>query len=159
YQHDVAEAKKLLAATGHPTGIEVISNYAPAGYDSTYPTKIETLEGMGREAGFIFKKNLVDYATDFQPHYRDGHGAFDGVAYEGGLLTLNTDAVGRLAGIFSSSSGTFIGLDAEGKGTFAGDPYVDDQIRKARLEVDQEKRRQLMLDLQRHLGKAQYVLR
>ena len=160
YKHDPAEAKKLLAAAGHANGIEAISNFAPAGYDSSYPTKIETLEGMAGDAGFSFKKNLVEYAADFQPHYRDSHGDFDGVAYEGGLLTLNTDAVGRLAGIFYSGSGTFIGARPDGAAASVnGDPYVDDQIKKARLEPDDEKRRQLMLDLQRYLGKTQYVLR
>jgi peptide/nickel transport system substrate-binding protein len=159
FKHDPAEAKKLLAAAGFANGVEVISNSAPNGYDSKYPTQIEIFEGMAKDAGFKFTKNIVDYATTFQPKYRDNHGDFEGIAY-GPLLSLTTDSVGKLAGLFLSTAGaTFLGMDPDGKGTFAGDPRVDDDIKKARLEVDQDKRRQLMIDLQKYLGAKQYVFR
>ena len=50
-------------------------------------------------------------------------------------------------------------MDPDGKGTFAGDPMIDDQIKKARLEVDQNKRRQILIDMQRYLAAKQYVFR
>ena len=46
-----------------------------------------------------------------------------------------------------------------GKGDYAGDPYVEQQLSKGRSEVDLEKRRSIVLDLQRHLAKQQYVVR
>src|SRR5262249_34089710 len=115
--------------------------------------------GMALEAGFKFAPNIHDYSTDFQPHYRDNHGDYEGVAY-GPLLTINTDAVGRAAGLYSSGSGaTFLGFDPDGKGTFAGDPKVDDDLKKPRLETDNDKRRQIIVDLQRYLAQKMYVCR
>ena len=113
---------------------------------------------MAKEAGFRFQTNVVDYNTAWSPQYRDARGNFEGIAHMS-LLTLNTDPVGRMSGIFSSNAGvTFAGFDADGKGNQAGDPFVDEQFSKARQEIDTEKRRQTVLELQRYLGKRQYVL-
>ena len=109
---------------------------------------------MAKDAGFKFQTNIVDYNTAWSPQYRDARGNFEGIAHMS-LLTLNTDPVGRMSGIFSSNAGvTFAGFDPDGKGNQAGDPYVDEQFSKARREIDTEKRRQTMLELQRYLGEA-----
>ena len=39
-----------------------------------------------------------------------------------------------------------------------GDPRVDEYILKARAEFDNDKRKAIIWDLQRHLGKAQYCV-
>jgi peptide/nickel transport system substrate-binding protein len=159
YQHNIAEAKKLLAAAGYPNGLEVVSNSASSGYPTTYQPQIEILEGMAKDAGFSFKKQLYDYNREWIPQFRDSQGNFEGVAYRN-LLGGATDTVELLAATFYSKAGTsFIGMDAEGKGTLGGDPKVDADIKKARGEFDIEKRKQIALDMQRYLGAKQYAVR
>jgi peptide/nickel transport system substrate-binding protein len=158
YAHDISEAKKLVSAAGFANGPEVVSNIAPAGYVTSYPNLVQVIEGMAKEAGFRFQTNVVDYNTAWSPQYRDARGSFEGIAHMS-LLTLNTDPVGRMSGIFSSNAGvTFAGFDVDGKGNQAGDPYVDEQFSKARQEIDTEKRRGIIVELQRYLAKRQYVL-
>jgi hypothetical protein len=54
---------------------------------------------------------------------------------------------------------TFTGFDVDGKGTYAGDPYLDDLLLKARREPDIEKRKAAIHDAQRHVAKKQYIIR
>lgn len=159
YQHDVAEAKKLLAAAGLANGVEVVATSAPDNYGAQYAKDIEVIHGMASEAGFKFQANVIGYNTGYQPQYRDSRGDFEGTTYRN-IIGGDTDAIEALVAIYSPSAGaTFVGLDAEGKGTYAGDPYVDAQLLKGRSEVDINKRREIVKDLQRHLAKQQYVVR
>ena len=51
---------------------------------------------------------------------------------------------------------TFFGFSRSGKNDQAGDPQVDAMIEKVRIERDDEARRSVIFDLQRHLAKAAY---
>jgi peptide/nickel transport system substrate-binding protein len=159
YQHNVAEAKKLMAAAGFPNGFEVTATSAPDQYGAAYAKDIEVLHGMAGEAGFRFATNIVGYNTGYQPQYRDSRGDFEGTTYRN-IIGGDTDAVEALVAIYSPAAGaTFVGLDAAGKGDYSGDPYVESQLLKGRAEPDIAKRREIVRDLQRHLGKQQYVVR
>jgi peptide/nickel transport system substrate-binding protein len=159
YQHNVAEAKKLLAAAGLPSGVEVVATSAPDNYGAQYAKDIEVIHGMAGDAGFKFQANVIGYNTGYQPQYRDSRGDFEGTTYRN-IIGGDTDAVEALVAIYSPSAGaTFVGLDADGKGTYSGDAYVDAQLLKGRSEVDINKRRDIVKDLQRHLAKQQYVVR
>src|SRR5206468_7009941 len=71
FRHDLAEAKKLLAAAGYPNGINTASNYVRG--PELYPDKrmFSVLDGMAGEGGFVAKPNPVDYTNDYIPNYRD----------------------------------------------------------------------------------------
>src|SRR5262249_42830504 len=76
------------------------------------------------------------------------------------ILGGDTDAIEHLFAVFSKkSSNAFTGLDANGVGDYSGDPYIEDLVTKARSEPDTERRRSLAYDLQRHIGKQQYIVR
>jgi peptide/nickel transport system substrate-binding protein len=159
FEHNVAEAKKLMAAAGHANGVEVKSTVATGSYGPTYPKEIEVIEGMVGEAGFRFVTELSNYSTEFQPKFRDAQGDFEGISYKP-LLGGNTDAIENLSANFSKLAGsTFTGLDVQGKGDYSGDPYIEERIVRGRAEPDTEKRKAIAHELQRHLGKTQYMIR
>lgn len=157
YQHDVAEAKKLLAAAGYPDGLELVSTSPSSGAGSGITT-IEVRQSMNSEAGFRFKNNLVPYETEFIPKYRDGLADFEGIAYKAGVQISN-DPIDRMCQCYWSKGGVqFYGFDAGGKGDASGDPYVDQTLVKGRIELDTEKRKALFQDLQRYLAGKAYGL-
>ena len=101
FKHDVAEAKKLLAAAGYANGFEYNSVY-PEGtaYGADFPKQLEVIEGMTSEAGIKPKATPIDYTTEYIPKYRDGHGQLDGIAYKLGP-GYATDAIARFVYEFS----------------------------------------------------------
>jgi ABC-type transport system substrate-binding protein len=148
-----------MSAAGYASGVEVPATSAPDNYGQAYAKDIEVIQGFASEAGFRFATNIVIYNTEFQPKYRDARGDFEGIAYKP-ILGGDTDAVEHLLALFSATAGpTFTGLDVNGKGDYSGDPYVEDQLFRARGEVDSEKRKSIVQDVQRHLGKQQYMVR
>ena len=80
YQHDVAEAKKLLGAAGFPNGLDTDSYHittAENGVD--FPRQVETLIGMSQEAGLRIKIAPVAFANEYQ-RVRDAKGNFEGMS-------------------------------------------------------------------------------
>ena len=156
YQHDVAEARKLLAAAGYPKGIETISN-APGQELPSAAFSVIT-DGMIAESGIVARPNRLDYLKEYIPTFRDGHGQFEGWGYmstAGGVTGGN--AVGGLAIEYWGKGGNaFHGFGTSGKNDQSGDPQVNSMIEKARVEQDTERRRALVFDIQRYLGKAMY---
>lgn len=161
FKRDVAEAKKLMAAAGFASGLEVISNVISGpDYGVDYHKHVDILEGFASEAGFKFSRVAVPYQTEFIPKIRDAQGNFDGIAWK--LLTPSTppDGIEAMVAYFSKGGGaTFQGIDPDGKGTFAGDPYVEEQIRKARSETDPKKAHAIVHDIQRHVAGKAYMWR
>src|SRR5439155_3373774 len=158
FQHDVAEAKKLLAAAGYAKGIETISNFPVSELPSAAFGVIT--DGMIAEAGITNRANKLDYLKDYVPNFRDGHGQFEGWGYmsTAGGVTGGT-ALGQLAIEYWSKGGNaFHGFSTNGKNDQSGDPQVDAMFEKARVEQDVDKRKALVQDIQRYLAKAVYAL-
>jgi peptide/nickel transport system substrate-binding protein len=154
FRHDVAEAKKLLAAAGYPKGFEIVSSAPGIEYP---PAKFgEIIDGMAAAIGITSTATKLDYLKDYIPNYRDGHGQYEGWSYTstaGGAT--GGSAIGILAARFWSKGGNaFAGFSTTGKNDQAGDPQVEALIEKGRLEHDTERRRALVFDLQRYLAKA-----
>jgi peptide/nickel transport system substrate-binding protein len=159
YQHNVAEAKKLLAAAGYPTGFATTS-HAPG---IEYPAAAFGVltDGMIAEAGIMSTPHHLDYQKEYIPSYRDGHGQFEGWAYmsTAGATVPGGVAIGALAVEYWSKGGAaFHGFSVNGQNDQSGDPQVNAMIEKARVEPDTEKRRALVFDIQRYLAKAIYAL-
>jgi peptide/nickel transport system substrate-binding protein len=158
YQLDVAEAKKLLAAAGYGTGVEVQSNYiAGTQLGVDYQKQIQVLEDMGRAVGFKPAAKLIDYASEY-PKLRDGRGKFDGWGYVSSPPPGNDAVIIFTYRYYSKGGINFVGFDSQGKGDDSGDPAVDAQIEKAKGEFDTTKRMAIVHDLQRYLAKAQYCV-
>jgi len=160
FKHDVAEAKKLLAAAGYANGLEVVSTFiSGANYGTDYQRQIEVLQGMNADAGFKFKNNAIDYTSEFLPKYRDARGQHEGLTYKQGPRPSEDPAARTEFDFYSKSGQNFLGYDANGGNTQAGDPMVDGLLDKARGEVDDKKRKALLFELQGYLAKTQYGIR
>ncbi|HWO73651.1 MAG TPA: hypothetical protein VNN21_08835 [Dehalococcoidia bacterium] len=164
FKHNIPEAKKLLAAAGHPNGLEVISNQiATPDYGPNYQQYIEVYDGMTAEAGFVFKKAIQDYRTNWATGFRDSHGWFEGMAYR--LIPGASDPGDQLYMFFNKAGSIYYGFDPDGKGlrsndpsTFVGDPTCNDLTDRMRTEFDDDKRKSLAIELQKYLGKMQYMI-
>jgi peptide/nickel transport system substrate-binding protein len=160
YQHNIAEAKKLLAAAGFPNGIQnVNSNHITTNELGLLPKHADVLDGMASEIGIASKINAVDYAKEYTPNYRDGKGQYEGWAYMTTAGGTGVGPVGTLANMYWSKGGAaFQGFSTSGQNDQSGDPRVNEMIVKARAELDAEKRRPLVYDIQRYLAQKIYSL-
>ena len=122
YQHNVAEAKKLLSAAGYTT-VEMQSHIVSSGFGPDFLKLVEILEGFVAEAGFKLTPHLTDYNTDYIPNYRDSSGKFSGVAYKSGPAPAAADAVARLEFDYTPRAATTgTASTSHGKGDFSGRP-------------------------------------
>jgi ABC-type transport system substrate-binding protein len=161
FEHNVAEAKKLIAAAGYANGFELQSNYFTTGqFGTDFPRNVEVWENMISESGVRFKKNIIDYSGQYLA-IRDTMGKFNGWSYKIGPPAPTEDPVNRLGYEYTKSGGAvgFYGFDTAGKGDQSGDPVIETTIAKARTEFDTEKRRALVHDAQRHLASKMYSMR
>jgi peptide/nickel transport system substrate-binding protein len=154
FQHNIAEAKKLLAAAGFPDGIkDGKSNHITTNQLGDLPKYADVLDGMMGEIGIQSKINVVDYATEYVPNIRDGHGQYEGWAYHTNAGGTGIGPVGILANEYwAKGGGAFKGFSTSGKNDQSGDSQLNSMIEKARTERDTEKRRTLTYDIQRYLG-------
>jgi ABC-type transport system substrate-binding protein len=159
YKYDVGEAKKLVEAAGFASGVEYVSTRAGGNYGPEYDRQIEIMEGMAADAGFKPQTNVVQYQNDLIPNYQNVQGEFDGIAW---MLRpqSSSDPIDKLAeNSFSKSGLNFAGFDTDGKGDHSGDANVDDLIRKAGVEKDTNKRKQIMTEIQQYMGEQMYMIR
>jgi peptide/nickel transport system substrate-binding protein len=157
FQFDLAEAKKMMAAAGHPNGFAVQSTYPVEGL--ALGRFAEPVDGMLRELLQISINN-PNYNNEYIPVWRDAQGQYEGWLY--GSVTGTTpqvlDPVSALAAEYWPKGGTtFRGFSTTATPK-AGDPEVTSMIEKARLEPDAATRTKLVHDLQRYLAKAMYGL-
>jgi peptide/nickel transport system substrate-binding protein len=161
FQHDIAEAKKLLSAAGYPDGFDTVSHYPKTARYSTAAAS-EPTDGMIQELGIRLTLDVIsDYDRDYIPNVRDASGQFEGYGYHSvaGTTGQRIDPVGALSTEYWSKAGfTFNGFSTTGKNDQAGDPQLDALIEKARQEYDIEARRKVVHDIQRHLAKAMWGL-
>jgi peptide/nickel transport system substrate-binding protein len=144
YKFDIKAAKQLLAASGFPDGIDTVINY-PLGYNPGILHKIDvvlSLFGGGHGGPIRYKVNNVDYQTAWSPQYRFIRGQIPDLAL---IQDVDTpEPTLYMYQRFHSKGGVFQG----------GDDTQDQILTKARAEFDEEKRRALVFEAQRHEGGA-----
>jgi ABC-type transport system substrate-binding protein len=160
FEHNLAEAKKLMSAAGY-SGQTLDSNEAAGtNYGLNYPPQIESVLGMAAEAGFKFSRLQHQAPAPWNAEWRDSRGFFDGIAFR--LTPVPAEPGDGLYALYNKSGSLNYGFDREGKGVatkdgpFMGDPTCDDLTQKMRTEFDNEKRIEHAHELQRYLGKMQY---
>ncbi len=152
FKHDVAEAKKLLAATGSPSP-EMTFHFSSRGAENQ--KKGEIAGQMLQEAGFRVKLNSADYQTVWLPIIyvapAGQKGRWEGTA-RGGSTSGLPDV---LAMIYARlhTKGAFTGVQGAGgtETTAATDALID----KMMQEFDEKKREALIHDLQKQLAVTQ----
>jgi peptide/nickel transport system substrate-binding protein len=161
FEFNLAEAKKLMAAAGHPNGFEVTIHYpATPQYNLTKDTEpmLGFLQGLGLN---VKQRAIQDYTQDYIPNDRDASGEYEGIGIHS--VTGSTPSVvgpdsAMIAEYLPASGVTFHGFDMNGKGDKSGDPQLNSLLSKARVERDVEARKKLIIDAQRHLGKTMHAL-
>jgi ABC-type transport system substrate-binding protein len=154
----VAEAKKLIAAAGYPNGFQTVSNYVTGPELGTTPNHAEVIDGFVKELGITSTVHAIDYLKDYVPNFRDGKGQWEGWSYvsTAGAAT-GSNIIGALASEYWSKGGAaFKGFSLNKQNDQSGDPELDRMIEKARVELDTERRRALVFDIQRYLAKPWY---
>jgi peptide/nickel transport system substrate-binding protein len=159
FKHDLAEAKKMLSAAGFPNGFEAPSNYVTSPELGAHPKSAEVEDGFLRDLGIKVRTTPINYTRDYQPNYRDGKGQFMGWGYVAAVGAHGGSAIGRLATEFWSKGGNaFKGFSTSGQNDQSGDPTLDAMFVKGRVEQDVNKRKAIVNDIQRYLGKAMYSI-
>ena len=154
-QHDIAEAKKLLAAAGYANGLDVDAHYITSNeFGEDFPKRIEVLLAMVADAGIRAKLSPVDYATELRPKYIDAKGNFEGVAYRRASATTPRSS---FFAIYNKNGSQFNGFSAQGTATFGGDPEIDALTAKILREFDAKAAIALGYELQRLEAKNQYT--
>jgi len=148
YKHDVAEAKKLLAAAGYANGLDVVSKRVSGALGSEFELQCQVRDQMANEAGFRTRVELLDAPTVPPAFVR---GQFEGGWYYAFARAPAEDAVAHLE--YRYRSGTSVGFIG-----FEPNPQVDSMIAAARKELDTQKRIALVHDLERLLAKEQYAV-
>jgi ABC-type transport system substrate-binding protein len=149
YVFDIAEAKKLIEATGSSTPFEFDNTYgapAPTSFPPTYYARAEIFLGMIESSG-LWNQNrvLIDYRTEWSSElFRFSNGQFVGTTW--GPDTSAKNATEAAFFIYNSNGGYF----------FGGDSMLDDITAKARQEFDESARQELIYELQRYDAKMMY---
>ena len=154
FKQNIKEAKALLSAAGYANGLNVEAPIVTSGqYGPDYQPMMEVIFGMAREAGFNTSIVPTNYNTDWQPKIVNSKGKFNGVS----ASTAGQLARSFFSQLFDSQAGTiFKGFDPDGRGTAAGDPKMDDMVRKLMQEFDQKKAVGYSGDIQRYEAEQVY---
>ena len=143
FKFDIAEARALLKAAGYdPSSNPLTTNFT---YPSVPTTSVRdaALAQLLRDGGINAKDVVVDYGTVFVPRFLSTHAQFEGIA----LL--------RATGQPDVDLHLSTKLLPNGRNSFIGTPIgggAHDLILKARQEQDNEKRGQLVKDVQKILA-------
>jgi ABC-type transport system substrate-binding protein len=161
YQHDPAEAKKLVSAAGNPSGIDIKAQYVTTGeYGTDFNSKVETLMNFAREAGMNMRTVPVNFNTDWRPKVADALGDFEGISFRAGAAgTQIADVVeGAFAYYHYQGGVNYTGFFSPNSAFQKGDPRLNEILEKARAEFDQKKSMALMHELQKIMADEQYML-
>ncbi len=159
YQYSVKEAKALLSAAGYPNGMNVNAHRVQGGeYGPLYHPQSDVFEQMLKDVGFNSKPDLQDFTSVYVPHWLQGNGKYDGYVHTRAPAT-GDDVVSIFSDLYWSKSGVFfLGFDKAGKGDGSGDPDIDAQIEKLRVEFDPNAQQSIAQNLQRSLAKSMYTV-
>ena len=142
-KHDVAEARRLLAAAGHPDGFETPFTFiAGSNWGRDWSTRGEALMAMLAAGGIRCKANPVDYNAVFIPQYLRKAGDFEGMAMQ---RTGSRGDPGQFWSVFFSATGA-------STQTGRNFPELDALIVRQRREVDRPRRIALHHEIQRYFA-------
>ena len=144
YRHDPAEAKRLLAAAGHPNGFSAgvcFSTYGSTVLVDTMQLLLKDLKAVGIDA----KLDQKEYGA-YQATCRVGK--FDSMVY--GPLTPFVEPDSFLYGQYYTGEPR--------NRSHVNDPVVDDMLVRQRRASDPKARREVINQIERHLAKQQYYV-
>jgi ABC-type transport system substrate-binding protein len=149
---DPNEAKKLVEAVGFPNGFDIDLHATAALTEQN-----SSVVGMVGEVGMRLREQIYDTVT-FNNTFVQKRGDFSGMRFGPKAAGGFTDIGEKLYAEYNSrgTPSMFDGFDPDGKGTFAGDPQMDDLTAKMRTEFETKKRQDLAHELQRYAARRLY---
>jgi ABC-type transport system substrate-binding protein len=165
--HDIAEAKALLAAAGYPNGFDYDMYFSNGLYGAIYLDSVNLISGMLRDGGlnatlrgFPYEQfKDIYYEAYYGPSYESGktHG-FNGIVH---LANPQLPTVAsHLFTFVHKDGGRFHGMTPDGNNPQLGDPKLNDEIEKLKLEFDRDKQIGIVNDINRYFtGQSYYVPR
>jgi len=142
YEHNVAEAKRLLAEAGFPRGLKIPRDDT-AGYGPDYMDAVQVGLKNAKEVGIEIDLKLKEYG-----------------AYASSVLVGKFDKLaGGLLGAWNDPESYLYRLHMAGQTTNAGgvsDAKLSEMIRQQRRTADAAKRREIIYDIQRYLSTQVY---
>lgn len=151
FKFNQAEAKKLMAAAGYANGLDVLARVSTQTHGAGKESEIALQ--MLREVGFRVRHEPADYNTVFLPNILSARGDWDGnISFSGGGMGFSP-ATG-LQRVHHPAGGT-TRVSWQGQPWDDGHKKIADMIEKALREVDPERYRTLIYDLQREIGMYQ----
>jgi ABC-type transport system substrate-binding protein len=148
FVQDLAEARKLVQAAGHPVPFQftwVRSAPGPTSFARPIYDRMEIIEGMIRDSGVLgFEFRDLEWATAWVPQVRNSGGRFTGTSW--GPDTSSPDPAVASFFIYHPNGGYFEG----------GDDRLAQMALGIRREFDIEKRKNLVRELQRYDAEEMY---
>jgi ABC-type transport system substrate-binding protein len=143
FKPDLAEAKKLMSAAGHPDGIS--HDVFTTVYGGSFQQRVEILVGMAEDSKLFRPKiEVLDFASVWNQTFRNNKGDFSGVGF---ILDVNElDPAVDLFGHYHSSGSKY----------FGGDSTMTTMLEKMVAEFDKDARKKIAQDIQRYEGGANF---
>ena len=159
YQHNLEEAKKLMAAAGLANGIaNNRSGYVTTMQLPDVARHAQVIDGMVKDIGINSNVASLAYPQEYAS-IRDGKGKYEGWGYKYTPGGAGGHPIGVLStGYLTGGSQYWFGFDANGRGDQSGDPEIDDMITRGRTIRDETQLRSLVADIQRKLAGHQYAI-
>src|SRR5262245_2919378 len=144
YRHDPAEAKRLLAAAGHPNGLPASVCFATYGSTVLVDTVQLVLKDL-KAVGIDAKLDQKEYGA-YQATCRVGK--FDSLVF--GPLTPFLEPDSFLFGQYYTGEPR--------NRSHVNDPALDDLLVRQRRTLDPKARREVIHQIERHLARQQYYV-
>jgi ABC-type transport system substrate-binding protein len=148
------EAKKLMSAAGHGSGLEFDWVYSTERYGALYLKQVDVIAGMLTEVGLMPKHLALTYSA-----YQDGYSEatywnFDGVVQRAGRGWPSIQAM--FSAMMLAGGTHYHGALQDGGDPAQGDPTLTDMVFGINLEFDTEAQRALIHDLIRYYTERTY---
>jgi peptide/nickel transport system substrate-binding protein len=144
YQHDPAEAKKLLAAAGYPNGFPGTMCFTTYG-STILVDSMQLVQKDLKAVGIDVKIDQKEYGAYIATCF---YGKFDSMTYGPQTGFLEPD---------NFLFGQYYPEELKNQ-SHINDPVVADMLVRQRRTFDVAKRREIIYDIQRHLAKQQYYV-
>jgi ABC-type transport system substrate-binding protein len=165
YEYNVEEAKKLIDAAKSAYGgsfPRIPSHRVNAVFGPVYTQEADVMDQYARDIGLDIESKAIDYNLDYLPNFVTKQGQFSGMLYGIGAVTSQHPIDYYVWRFYSKSGPTsgslgFGGPDGS-RGDMSGDPEVDSLIEKGKAELDSNRLKAIVHDLQRYLAGQAYTV-
>ena len=144
YKHDPAEARRLLAAAGYPTGFPGTMCFTTYG-STILVDSMQLVQKDLKAVGIDVKIDQKEYGAYISTCF---YGKFDSMTYGPQTGFLEPD---------NFLFGQYYPEELKNQ-SHINDPVVADMLVRQRRTFDVAKRREIIFDIQRHLAKQQYYV-